>query len=137
MFGDIRTMTDEKGETFFVGKDVATALGYKNPSNAHIEIPMEVLERLVNGKYVEGSLHRDAWTGRLTFNAYNRQPRKRQRDLLVKKLPWGWVKESLQRIKVFGSFPKDMGTANILGELELHHRDAKSALIERELIEFC
>ena len=27
-------MTDEKGETFFVGKDVATALGYKNPSNA-------------------------------------------------------------------------------------------------------
>ena len=34
MFGDIRTMTDEKGETFFVGKDVATALGYKNPSNA-------------------------------------------------------------------------------------------------------
>ena len=34
MFGQIRTMTDEKGETFFVGKDVATALGYKNPSNA-------------------------------------------------------------------------------------------------------
>ena len=103
----------------------------------YIEIPMEVLERLVNGKYVEGSLHRDVWTGRLTFNAYNRQSRKRQRDLLVKKLPWGWVKESLQRIKVFGSFPKDMGTANILGELELHHRDAKSTLIDRELIEFC
>ena len=30
MFGDIRTMTDEKGETFFVGKDVAAALGYSN-----------------------------------------------------------------------------------------------------------
>lgn len=27
-------MTDEKGEVFFVGKDVATTLGYKNPSNA-------------------------------------------------------------------------------------------------------
>ena len=27
-------MTDEKGETFFVGKDVAKALGYKNPSKA-------------------------------------------------------------------------------------------------------
>ena len=27
-------MTNEKGETFFVGKDVAKALGYKNPSNA-------------------------------------------------------------------------------------------------------
>ena len=34
MFGDIRTMTDECGETYFVGKDVAKALGYKNPSNA-------------------------------------------------------------------------------------------------------
>ena len=34
MFGEIRTMTNEKGETFFVGKDVAKALGYSNPSNA-------------------------------------------------------------------------------------------------------
>ena len=34
MFGDIRTMTDEKGETFFVGKDVAKALGYAKPHNA-------------------------------------------------------------------------------------------------------
>ena len=34
MFGEIRTMTNESGETFFVGKDVAEALGYKNPSNA-------------------------------------------------------------------------------------------------------
>ena len=34
MFGEIRTMTNEKGETFFVGKDVAMALGYKNTSKA-------------------------------------------------------------------------------------------------------
>ena len=34
MFGEIRTMTNEKGETFFVGKDVATALGYSKPENA-------------------------------------------------------------------------------------------------------
>ena len=34
MFGDVRTMTNECGETYFVGKDVAKALGYKNPSNA-------------------------------------------------------------------------------------------------------
>ena len=33
-FGEIRTMTDEKGETFFVGKDVAMALGYKNTRDA-------------------------------------------------------------------------------------------------------
>ena len=34
MFGEIRTITDEKGETFFVGKDVAEALGYKNYRDA-------------------------------------------------------------------------------------------------------
>ena len=33
-FGEIRTMLNEKGEVFFVGKDVAKALGYRNPSNA-------------------------------------------------------------------------------------------------------
>ena len=34
MFGEIRAMTAENGEVLFVGKDVAKALGYKNPSNA-------------------------------------------------------------------------------------------------------
>ena len=34
VFGEIRTMTNEKGETFFVGKDVAEALGYNNPLKA-------------------------------------------------------------------------------------------------------
>ena len=34
MFGEIRTMNNEKGETFFVGKDVAEALGYAKPLDA-------------------------------------------------------------------------------------------------------
>ena len=34
VFGEIRTMTDEKGEVFFVGKDVATTLGYAKSRNA-------------------------------------------------------------------------------------------------------
>ena len=34
MFGEVRTMTNEKGETFFVGSDVAKALGYKNQADA-------------------------------------------------------------------------------------------------------
>ena len=102
-----------------------------------VEISEETWARMLTGKRVEGTIGIDRLTGRKDFNAFNRQKRNRPKDRLIKKLPWGWVKESLQRIKVFGSFPKDMGTANILGELELHHRDAKTALIERELIEFC
>ena len=100
---------------------------------------IELMTKLYVGKRVEGVLFMDENTGRLTFKAYNRQPRIRQKDSLVKKLPWGWVKESLERIKVFGSFPKDMGTATVMGLLEEHTRDAKNALIDRELdvIEFC
>ena len=33
-FGEIRTMTNEQGETFFIGKDVAQALWYKNTRDA-------------------------------------------------------------------------------------------------------
>ena len=103
----------------------------------YIEIPMEVLERLVDGKSVEGSLHRDAWTGRVTFRAYNRQSRLRLKDRLIKKLPWGWVKESKERTKLFVSVPKEFGTATVMGLLDEHAKDAKNALIEREIIEFC
>ena len=37
MFGEVRTMTNEKGEPFFVGSDVAKALGYKNTRKALID----------------------------------------------------------------------------------------------------
>ena len=97
---------------------------------------LELMSKLYVGKRVEGVLYVDQNTGRLTFKAYNRQPRKREKDQLVKKLPWGWVKESLERFKVFGSFPKDMGTARVMGLLDEHTREAKNALIDRELIEF-
>ena len=105
----------------------------------YIELSDAVIARLGCGKYVEGSLHRDAWTGKIIFNAYQRQQRKREKDQLVKKLPWGWVKESAKKLKVFGSFPKEYSTATVIGMLEEHTKDAKDALIDKELdlIEFC
>ena len=105
----------------------------------YIELSDEVIARLVEGKCVEGSLRRDEWTGKVTFRPYQRLSRIRQKDRLGTKLPWGWVRESLERIKVFGSFPKDYSTAQVMGMLEEHTMDAKNALIERELdlIEFC
>ena len=97
---------------------------------------MELLKQLLDGTYVQGVLYMDQNTGRITFKAYNRQPRSREKDVLVKKLPWGWVKESVARIKVFGSVPKEVGTAQVMGLLEDNTRDAKNALIDRELIDF-
>ena len=100
---------------------------------------INVMAKLLKEKRVEGVLFLDENTGKLTFKAYNRQPRVREKDHLVKKLPWGWVKESMERIKVFGSFPKGYNTAQVMGMLDEHTKDAKNALIDKELdiIEFC
>ena len=100
-----------------------------------IEIDEEVLLRLVEGKSVEGSVRRDAWTGRIIFKAYNRMSRMHEKDRLVKKLPWGWVKESLERIKRFSSIPKEMTLTEKLAILDEENELAKKALIENYLIE--
>ena len=93
---------------------------------------IELMNQLMNGKRVEGVLYVDQNTGKLTFKAYNRQQRVREKDRLVKKLPWGWVKESIERIKVFGSFPKDFCTAQVIELLNEHNQDAKNALISND-----
>ena len=98
---------------------------------------IELIEKLIDGKRVEGVLYVDKETHRLTFKAYNRLPRVRRKDRMVKKLPWGWVKESLERIKVYGSFPKNLGTAAVINLQDDHNRGVKNALIEREIVEFC
>ena len=101
----------------------------------YIELSEEVIARLVCGKCVEGSLHRDEWTGKVSFRAYQRQPRIREKDRLVKKLPWGWVKESLLRVKRYSSLPKELTLPEELAILDEENELAKNALIENYIIE--
>ena len=101
----------------------------------YIVIEEEVLVRLVSGKYVEGSLHRDKWTGVITFNAYNRLPRKRQKDALLKKTPWGWLKASIERVKRYSSVPKELSLEEKLAILDEENELVKQALIENYIIE--
>ena len=101
----------------------------------YIELSEEVIARLVCGKCVEGSLRRDEWTGKVTFRAYQRQPRIREKDRLVKRLPWGWVKESLLRVKRYSSLPKELTLPEKLAILDEENELAKNALIESYIIE--
>ena len=105
----------------------------------YVEIPMEAIDRLMSDKCVEGSLRRDEWTGKISFRAYKRQSCDRYRDRMIRKLEHGWVKESKERFKLFGSVPKDIGTARVLAIIDRETKDAKDALIDHELdlIEFC
>ena len=86
------------------------------------------------GKYVEGSLHRDKWTGQITFRAYNRQSRKRKKDKLIRYLEHGWVKESTKNLKYYESIPKKIGMASVISVLERDTKVAKEALVDYELI---
>jgi hypothetical protein len=100
---------------------------------------INVMAKLLKEKRVEGVLFLDENTSRLTFKAYNRQPRKRDKDRMVKKLPWGWVKESKANQKRYTSFPKNMSLEEKLALMDRDNEMAKAVLIERELelIEFC
>ena len=101
-------------------------------------MPEEVLVRLAEGKAVQGGLQRDVHTGRLVFNPHNlaryKPGYKRPCDRLIRILEHGWVKESAQRIKVHESIPKNIGIARVMAVLDREMKDAKNALIDREII---
>ena len=101
----------------------------------YIEIEEEVYNRILAGKYVDGSLHKIENSLMLVFKAFNRKPRRKLKDRLLHVLEHGWVKESKLRIKVYESIPKEIGTARLMSVLDREVKEAKNALMEREIIE--
>lgn len=97
----------------------------------YVEIPLEIMERLTEGKCVEGSLRRDEWTGKVTFRAYQRKPQKHH-DRVVCQLENGWLKESPQRYKFYNSVKKDLGRRRVDVVM---HRELKSAMQALEIEE--
>jgi hypothetical protein len=101
-----------------------------------INISEEVVARLVkSNKCVEGSLSFDRETGKITFKAYNRQYRSGEpREVTIKNLEFGRIAESRQRIKVYESIPKKIGTQRICSVLERETKEAQIALIDLDII---
>jgi len=97
---------------------------------------LKIMEGLKTGKRIEGVLYLDKESGMPTFKAYNRQPRRsRPKDKLLCYLEHGWVKESVQRIKVFESLPKRIGAARMIEALERETVEAANEIEERELFD--
>lgn len=94
------------------------------------------LVRLQSGRRVQGVLYVDEETGRLTFKAYNRMPRLRTKDRLIRRLEHGWVKESKERFKLFSSVPKELGTPRVMAVMDRETQEAKDALADWEMINF-
>ena len=96
---------------------------------------VELLKKIAAVRRVEGVLYIDENTGSLTFKAYNRKSKKRWRDKVVRYLEHGWVKESAERIKVYESIPKIIGTDRMLDVLDREAEEVRDALVTREIIE--
>ena len=96
---------------------------------------IELLEKIADGKRVEGVLFMDENTGVITFKAYNRKSKKRWRDRVIRYLEHGWVKESKERIKVYESIPKIVGTVRVMSALDREIGEAKNALMIHEIID--
>ena len=93
-----------------------------------IEVSEETMVRLMEGKYVEGSLHVDEMTNKVVFRAYNRLSRQPgYRDRLIAQLEHGWIKESSQRYKFYNSVRKDIGVTKVSVVM---HRELGTAMEE-------
>lgn len=103
------------------------------------EVVMNALKR---GLKVEGRLWlEETEDGQLIicFQQYDRKPKGFYSDRLIHRLEHGWVKESKERIKLFESLPKALGTSRVVAVIDREMREAKNALLDRELdmLEFC
>ena len=78
-----------------------------------IEVSNEVLQAIMGGKRVEGSLGLNPSNKKnekvIGFNAYNRKPYQRPKEQVLFYLEHGRVTESTQRIKMYESVPKRLG----------------------------
>ena len=97
-----------------------------------ILINEEVLVRLHEGKYVEGTLHIDKCTGVITFNAWVRKKPKYQKDRVICQLENGWLKESPRRIKFYNSVKKELGRRMVDVVM---HRELNTAMEHLEIEE--
>ncbi len=103
------------------------------PTKYSIQITEEVVALLKQGKKVPGQMMIDLEREVIVFKAFGRS--KRKKDLLIKTLEHGWVKESPSRIKVYNSMPKGLGTARMIHVLEREMNEAAEALVDREIID--
>ncbi len=90
--------------------------------------------RMMQGLRVEGTVGFNLKTMMGDLNAFNRLPRTRYRDKLLKKTPWGWVKKSLTKTKHFSAIPSNLTLEDKLDILEMEHELNKQTLIDQELI---
>ena len=88
----------------------------------------KLMKLVKGGKRVQGVLYEDEDTGELTYKPYYSRSQHKKKDNIIKVLEHGWVKESVQRIKVYDSIPKMLGNARVVDVLARETDDAIDAI---------
>lgn len=97
----------------------------------------QVMNTLKKGVKVAGRLSLvEMEDGRMAicFEQYNRT--RHPESVTLRVLETGWVKESRERIRIYESIPKAIGTARMMTVVDREAREVKNALMDRELIDF-
>ena len=85
----------------------------------NIEFSDEVLERLKTGKAIKGTIKMDPKTKKISFNAWRTQEPgyKRADDETLYESESGWLKQSVERHKMFVSSRRSLGYVRSAQEL--------------------
>ena len=101
----------------------------------YIEMTDEVVNRLKDGKYVEGSMHYDAEVGKIVFRAYQRQSRKRYCEEILGHTDFGVVATTKTRYKWRETMPSKLSSAHLCNIMDRECQMAKGIIATHEIID--
>ena len=107
-----------------------------------IKVDESVIARMRKGEYVKGSLHFEKKTGEKSFTAYVRKSKETgyvSTNRTIAELDNGRLYETKTLVIRREAFQKRLGVPRIMMQMDAGNKQAKDALIDRELdlIEFC
>ena len=101
----------------------------------YIEISEEVYQCLVEGKYVEGSMHMDKPHKQIVFNNYKRTKPKHYPKVLLGRTDFGKVYKTKTRHRWTESMPSNLGAVRMARIMERDCKQAQQIIATAEIID--
>lgn len=102
-----------------------------------LTISETVMKAVWSGRIIEGRLilvKNQAGQEYIEFRPYNRKPKMRRPDEMVKKLRSGWIKLSAMRLKVFASASNELSAQDVVNDLKGQINEGLDAILRDERV---
>ncbi len=100
-----------------------------------IEISEEVCQLLMDGKYVEGSMHMEKPRKLIVFNNYKRTRPKHYPKVLLGRTDFGKVYRTRKRTKWSENMPSDLGAVRMARIMERDCKQAQEIIATAEIVD--